>query len=121
VLAEYERLDASELARRSILLAPSLTRILQFLETNGLVRRLSDKGDQRRALLVLTAKGKRLFGAIAPASEAIYAEMEQAFGAARMKLLYTLLADFHALRDDAPTGQLPSFARFDAPSMARRK
>jgi homoprotocatechuate degradation regulator HpaR len=94
VLAEFGRLDASELARRSFLLAPSLTRILQFLEGEGLIRRLADRGDQRRAFLVLSAKGERLFAAVAPASEAIYAQMEKAFGKSRMEALYALLADF---------------------------
>jgi homoprotocatechuate degradation regulator HpaR len=31
-LAAYQKIDASELAKKSFLLAPSLTRILQFLE-----------------------------------------------------------------------------------------
>lgn len=103
VLAEYKRLDAGELARRSLLLAPSLTRILQFLESEGLVRRLADEGDQRRAFLTLTAKGVRLFDSIAPASEAKYADMERSFGSRRMKTLYALLADFYATLDDTRT------------------
>jgi homoprotocatechuate degradation regulator HpaR len=102
VLAEFGRLDASELARRSLLLAPSLTRILQFLESEGHVRRLADRGDQRRALLLLSAKGERLFAAVAPASEAVYAEMERAFGASRMETLYAMLAAFCQTQDDAP-------------------
>ena len=40
-LADYDRIDASELARRSFLLAPSLTRILQHLEKEKLVKRLA--------------------------------------------------------------------------------
>ena len=101
VLCEFGRLDASELARRSMLLAPSLTRILQFLEGEGLVRRLADRGDQRRAFLELSPRGERLFASVAPASESIYAEMEGAFGASRMDALYTLLADFYGLLEGA--------------------
>ena len=95
VLEEFGQVDATELARRSILLAPSLTRILQTLESDGLVRRLSDRGDQRRALLELSAKGKRLFAEVAPAAEKVYAHMQKAFGASRMESLYRLLADFY--------------------------
>jgi homoprotocatechuate degradation regulator HpaR len=95
VLAAYGQLEASELAHRSMLLAPSLTRILQFLVSEGLVKRLSHKSDQRRALLQLSAKGERLFVAVAPAAEAVYAKMEAAFGTARMDELYQLLADFY--------------------------
>ena len=94
VLAEFGRLDAGELARRSMLLAPSLTRILQYLEGEGFVRRLPDRGDQRRAFLELSPEGERLFASVAPASESIYAGMEEAFGASRMNALYVLLADF---------------------------
>ena len=64
VLAEYGRIDASELARRSMLLAPSLTRILQFLESQGLVRRLADKGDQRRAFLCHIHVSDARFGSL---------------------------------------------------------
>lgn len=95
VLQEYGRLDATELARRSILLGPSLTRILQFLETKNLIRRSMDDEDQRRVHLMLTAKGKRLFNVVAPQSEAIYADMEKSFGRDRMEALYRLLSDFY--------------------------
>jgi homoprotocatechuate degradation regulator HpaR len=95
VLAAYGQLEASELAHRSMLLAPSLTRILQFLVSEGLVKRLSHQSDQRRALLQLSAKGERLFVAVAPAAEAVYAKMEATFGTARMDELYQLLADFY--------------------------
>lgn len=95
VLAAYGQLDASDLARRSILLAPSLTRILQFLEGERLVKRLTHQSDQRRVLLQLSPKGEALFVKVAPAAEAVYAKMEKSFGAARMEELYQLLADFY--------------------------
>ena len=100
VLAAYGEIDASELARRSLLLAPSLTRILQTLEAEGLVKRLWDSGDQRRALIELSPKGNRLFAAVAPSAEAIYAQMEDAFGTARMDTLYRLLSDFYGALDE---------------------
>ena len=94
-LAEYKRMDASELARRSFLLAPSLTRILQFLEKEKLVKRSADDNDQRRSLLMLTAKGKQAFSAVAPHSEEQYAKIASEFGAERLETLYELLADFY--------------------------
>jgi homoprotocatechuate degradation regulator HpaR len=94
-LADYEPMDASELAARSFLLAPSLTRILQFLEGESLVKRTADKNDQRRSVLSLTAKGRRLFSKVAPDSAALYDEIESEFGADRMALLYELLEEFH--------------------------
>jgi homoprotocatechuate degradation regulator HpaR len=64
VLAEHDGIDASEVAARSFLLAPSLTRILQFLEKEGLVRRRLDSNDQRRSVLTLTKKGRKIFGSV---------------------------------------------------------
>ncbi|MDH3350607.1 MAG: homoprotocatechuate degradation operon regulator HpaR [Gammaproteobacteria bacterium] len=100
-LADGDRLDASELARRSYLLAPSLTRILQFLEKEGLVKRSSDSRDQRRSVLALTAKGRRVFNRVGPDSEIRYAEIEAQFGRDRLNTLYELLADFYTTLDSA--------------------
>ena len=94
-LAAYDSIDASELARRSFLLAPSLTRILQFLEKENLLKRLADDNDQRRSLLQLTGKGKRVFSEVAPYSEEQYAKIESEFGAERLEIMYKLLADFY--------------------------
>ena len=95
-LAAYDSIDASELARRSFLLAPSLTRILRFLEKEGIVDRASDLNDQRRSVFALTAKGRRVFAEVGPDSEALYAEIEGKFGIDRLESLYELLADFYS-------------------------
>lgn len=94
-LADYEPMDASELAARSFLLAPSLTRILKHLESAGLVRRKTDANDQRRSLLALTAKGRRLFDEVAPDSAELYDDIEAKFGSERLAQLYELLESFH--------------------------
>jgi len=98
-LSAYEEIDASELARRCFLLAPSLTRILQFLEKENVVKRSTDANDQRRSTFVLTDKGKAIFEEVAPDSEALYLEIEQEFGLDRLKALYALLAEFNAVLD----------------------
>lgn len=94
-LADYDKIDASELARRSFLLAPSLTRILQHLESEKLVKRSSDANDQRRSVLTLTGKGRKIFLEVAPDSAALYDDIESEFGAERMEQLYELLGTFH--------------------------
>lgn len=104
VLAEYRKLDATDLARRSMLLGPSVTRILQFLESNGLISRLEDQTDQRRVVLSLTAKGRRVFDTIAPESEAIYAQIESDFGQEKMTVLYTLLSEFFVALSENESG-----------------
>ena len=107
VLAEHDGIDASEVAARSFLLAPSLTRILQFLEKENLVRRRLDSNDQRRSVLTLTQKGRKIVGSVGPDSERQYAEIEAAFGRERLERLYELLAAFYTTldRDLAESGQ----------------
>jgi homoprotocatechuate degradation regulator HpaR len=107
-LAAYQQIDASELAKRSFLLAPSLTRILQFLERAKLVKRSSDANDQRRSVFVLTGKGRRrrsvfvltgkgrrIYDEVGPDSELLYADIENQFGADKLEALYALLAEFY--------------------------
>ena len=94
-LAATNKIDAGELARRSFLLGPSLTRILQHLESERLVKRSSDANDQRRAVFSLTTTGRKLFSKVGPDSEALYAEIEREFGTEKLELLYDLLAEFH--------------------------
>ena len=97
VLAAYPDIDASEIVTRSYLLAPSLTRILQFLETQKLVRRVTDAKDLRRANFSLTDQGARLYRKVSPDSERIYREITDAFGQDKLASLYELLAEFVAL------------------------
>lgn len=94
-LSQYNHIDAGELAERSFLLAPSLTRILQHLENEGLIRRKQNAKDNRKAVVTLTAKGRRKFDKVAPHSETLYAAMEKDFGSDRLQALYGLLADFY--------------------------
>lgn len=102
-LAAYDNIDASELAKRSFLLAPSLTRILQHLEREKLVKRSSDADDQRRYVFVLTGKGRQIYDEVGPDSEILYAEIEKAFGTEKLEKLYGLLAEFYtALAESSP-------------------
>ena len=100
VLAAWPGSDAGEIARRSLLLGPSLTRILQHFEARRVIARRVDHDDQRRAVFTLTAKGRRLFAAVAPDSERLYAGIAQAFGSAELENLYALLARFCAALDE---------------------
>lgn len=94
-LSEFDQIDAGELAQRSFLLAPSLTRILQHLENEGLIRRTPDSSDQRKSVVTLTSNGRYVFDQVAPESEILYAQIESEFGVDRLETLYELLADFY--------------------------
>ena len=92
-LAEVDELDASELARASYILAPSLTRILQNLEARRLLTRRRHERDQRRARLSLTRQGRALFQQVRPHSRESYAGIAQALGPERLAELYDLLEE----------------------------
>lgn len=99
VLAEHDGIDAGEVAARCFLLAPSLTRILQFLDNKGLVTRSANRDDQRRSVLRLSARGRKVFDTVGPDSEQRYREIEAEFGADRLEQLYALLAEFYTALD----------------------
>ena len=86
-------LEISELARRCCMLMPSISGVLRRMQNKGLVRRSPDAGDQRRSIISLTAKARRLMQRVAPHSEASYAEIERAFGTERLRLLYDLILE----------------------------
>lgn len=96
VLASEDQLDTGELATRAVLLAPSLSRILQSLESDGLITRSSDKNDQRRQYIQLSKSGRKRFDTIGPQSESLYQSIESSFGRDKLKTLYELLAEFTA-------------------------
>ena len=100
-LAEVDGLEVSELAERCMLLAPSLTRILQFLENKRYVKRTRVESDQRRSIVSLTREGRRLFEEVAPDSEACYAEIEQAFGKDGLDQLYEQLRRMYVALESA--------------------
>ena len=101
VLAAAGALDGRELARRSFLLAPSLTRILQYFESEGVVTRGAHASDQRRVVFALTAVGRKLFEQVAPDSERMYRAIERQFGVHKLEALYGLLAEFSAAMGEA--------------------
>jgi len=101
VLVEEDGIDVSELAQRCYLLAPSLSRILQNLESRQLLRREPVPGDQRRSAISITVQGRRMFEAIAPLSEQRYQFITERFGYGKLELLYELLEELtQKLGDD---------------------
>ncbi|MDD9889921.1 MAG: homoprotocatechuate degradation operon regulator HpaR [Gammaproteobacteria bacterium] len=94
VLASQNNIEAFELSQQSMILPPSLTRILKNLEEEGLVKRDRDKEDQRKVLISLSAKGQRKFQQVVPDSEKIYRSIERKVG---KKALNDLLKQLVAL------------------------
>lgn len=99
-LMEKSERDASEIAEHCSILLPSLSRILQNLDGRGLIRRKACGKDQRRSLISITPKGRKLVNKIAPLSEERYDDIARRFGEDQLAQLYTLLGDLiDALED----------------------
>ncbi|MEX0348429.1 MAG: homoprotocatechuate degradation operon regulator HpaR [Paracoccaceae bacterium] len=60
VLDEDGPQDPTRIAEQACLLLPSLTRILQNLESKGLIERETDPSDRRRQIVGVTSDGKKI-------------------------------------------------------------
>jgi homoprotocatechuate degradation regulator HpaR len=94
--------DATSLARRSYLLAPSLSRILKDLVAAGYVRRRPGKDDSRQSLLSLLPKGSATVTRAAPFLDGIHREIARRFGRDRVDELLALLAELETALADPP-------------------
>lgn len=90
-LVEADDRDASDISERCAILLPSLSRILRNLDGRGLIRRKTCEEDQRRSLISITKKGRKLVDKIAPLSEERYDDITMRFGEDNLDKLYELL------------------------------
>lgn len=118
-LNEVEAVEIADLGRVCCLHAASLSRILPKLEEDGLTARRNSKNDQRRVIVSLTAKGRRLFDEVAPESEAIYAALAREIGPARLDQIYSLLDEVIGILARPKTKARSAAARIVSP--VRRK
>jgi homoprotocatechuate degradation regulator HpaR len=88
--------DATTLARRSYLLAPSLSRILKDLEAAGYLRRRPGSDDSRQSLLSLSPKGSATVTRAAPFLDGIHREIARRFGRDRVEELLAMLAELES-------------------------
>jgi len=101
-LASIDRTEVTELARMAYLLGPSLSRILRDLEARCLIERRMLPSDMRRGIVSITSRGLRLIAAVAPSSEAIYAEISRRYGARRLADLQDMLHLLETRLGDMP-------------------
>lgn len=100
-------LSVGELAARTYLLGPSLSRMLVTLEERRLIVRRS-AGDARRSEIVIASAGHDVVAAVAPRSEAVYSAIDSRLDPGELAELYRLLAkvaNTHDHNDDAPEGR----------------
>ena len=98
ILAEGGPLDATEVAERACLLAPSLTRIMRTLDERKLITRDRDTGDGRRIRLAISAAGISLIREVAPASRDVMLNIESRFGKERVQSLLDMLSELALLK-----------------------
>ena len=98
VLGEESPLDASEVAERACVLAPSLTRIIKALEERKLISRQRDSGDGRRISLAIAPAGMAMIRDITPEVQAVYAELEESYGHERIEHLLDILGELTELK-----------------------
>ena len=90
-LIQEDGLEISTLAKRCHLLMPSMSRIIQNLESRNLLVRKNVESDQRRNAIYLTAAGRNLFKQIEPKSVESYEHITRQFGEENLEKLYALL------------------------------
>jgi homoprotocatechuate degradation regulator HpaR len=97
-------LSVGELAERTFLLGPSLSRMLASMDERGLLERAT-ASDARRAEISISAGGLELVSEIAPSSEHAYGRIDALLDPGELDVLYGLLAKLST--NDQPTDDQP--------------
>ncbi len=106
VLYEGGKLDATELADKASILAPSLTRMIRALEERGFITKHKDSADGRRVLLQITPAGQAIVEDVMPESQKVYADIDARFGEERVEKLLDMLEELASLKlENGPIGE----------------
>ena len=97
VVAEVGPVEQKVIAERACLLLPSLTRMINAMETDDLVRRTPGDQDRRKSFVSITDKGQAIIQEHAAESNALFARLEQQFGKSDMNHLLDLLDKLQTL------------------------
>ena len=92
-LVAVDEASATEIAERTCLSMPSLSRILRSLDDRGLVQRRVRPSDLRGAWISVTDQGRVLVATVGEESEERYADIEARLGKARLARLYDELEE----------------------------
>jgi homoprotocatechuate degradation regulator HpaR len=89
-------LDTTTLAKRCVILAPSLSRMIKTLSERGLIEQVPAR-DKRQRVIRLTNDGEALFTSMWEVSKRRYAAIEAAFGQEEMRDLVRTLNRLRAV------------------------
>lgn len=101
-LSSVGSIEVTALADLTFLHGPSLTRILRDLEKRRLVKRRPAPHDGRIGIISIAHDGKSIIAAVAPHSEAIYAEMASRFGVKDLARLEKMLTRLETALAEGP-------------------
>ena len=90
-------MEPTRISELACLLLPSLTRILQKLETKGFIERDTDPVDRRRQIVKITADGAQLIADNRETSVALTRMVEDRLGCEKYELLLDLLNELSKL------------------------
>lgn len=97
VLDERGPMELTLLAAESVLLLPSLTRMVRPMEEEGLIQRSTPAEDRRKVVVAITEAGRQLIRTHLAESNAIFARLEAEFGAERLEVLLDLLEELQEM------------------------
>ena len=93
-LSGGRRLPIGQLARITLSQQPTLSKLVDRLAAQGLVRRMDSEADGRRSLVVLTPKGERRIAPVLLAAQAHEVQFLAGFSAAEVAAFKRLLRRF---------------------------
>jgi len=91
-LSEFGEMDSTSLAERSALLTPSLTRIINSMQSKGLVLQRRDEIDKRRQMITITASGQKIIDDNLVEATAIMQKVKHSLGSDNYEKLLDLLS-----------------------------
>lgn len=98
VVEELGPIEQSAVAKQACLLLPSLTRLIQSMEQEGLLERREDEQDRRKSLVSITDNGKELVKTHLQESKEIFEKLEKNFGSYNYYRLLDLLEELQSMK-----------------------
>lgn len=98
VVEELGPVEQTVIADKACLLLPSLTRMLQSLERDGLLERVADTVDRRKSNVLITEAGRALVHEHLGQSNAIFERLENALGKRDYRELLDLLEKLQTVK-----------------------
>lgn len=97
VLDEGGRMEQTAIAQAACLLLPSLTRILQTMEGDGLLTRTPHRHDRRKTVVEISTSGRALIESYSDQSREILNRIEVRLGPEKHETLLSLLDELQRL------------------------